>query len=78
MAEQEIEELAGQIGLSVAELSHILTRDQWHVDYMVRLGYHPRRAEELVLFRIVEAEWPQCRRCQALSYWGSGNLEWMS
>ncbi len=24
------------------------------------------------LFRIVEAEWPQCRRCQALSYWGSG------
>jgi hypothetical protein len=36
MAEQEIEELAGQIGLSVAELSHILTRDQWHVDYSTR------------------------------------------
>jgi hypothetical protein len=47
-AEQEINELASQIGLSVAELSHILTRDQWHMDYMVHLGYHPRRAEELV------------------------------
>ncbi len=30
-----------------------------------------------IVFRIVEAEWPQCRRCQALSYWGSGNLEWV-
>ncbi len=30
-----------------------------------------------VLFRIVEAEWPQCRRCQALSCWGSGSLEWV-
>jgi hypothetical protein len=29
------------------------------------------------VFRIVEAEWPQCRRCQALSYWGSGNSEWV-
>jgi hypothetical protein len=33
--------------------------------------------EEYILFRIVEAEWPQCRRCQALSYWGSGRLEWV-
>jgi hypothetical protein len=32
---------------------------------------------KVLLFRIVEAEWPQCRRCQALSYWGSGNLEWV-
>jgi hypothetical protein len=29
------------------------------------------------LFRIVEAEWLQCRRCQALSCWGSGNSEWV-
>ncbi len=29
------------------------------------------------MFRIVEAEWPQCRRCQALSCWGSGNSEWV-
>jgi hypothetical protein len=26
-----------------------------------------------LLFRIVEAKWPQCRHCQALSYWGSGS-----
>jgi hypothetical protein len=32
---------------------------------------------EYKLFRIVRAEWPQCRRCQALGYWGSGNLEWV-
>jgi hypothetical protein len=55
MAEQEIEELASQIGLSVAELSHILTHDQWHVDYMVHLGYHPRRAEELVFITDLKA-----------------------
>jgi hypothetical protein len=29
------------------------------------------------LFRTVKAEWPQCRRCQALNYWGSGSLEYM-
>ncbi len=28
--------------------------------------------DEQMVFRIVEAEWPQCRRCQALSYWGLG------
>jgi hypothetical protein len=55
VAEQEINELASQIGLLVAELSHILTRDQWHVDYMVRLGYHPRRAEELVFITDLKA-----------------------
>jgi hypothetical protein len=27
---------------------------------------------EILLFRTVEADEPQCRRCQALSYWGSG------
>jgi hypothetical protein len=54
-AEQEISDLANQIGLWVAELSHILTRDQWHVDYMIRLGYHPRRAEELVFLTDLKA-----------------------
>ncbi len=30
------------------------------------------------LFRTVEADGPQCRRYQALSYWGSGGgLEWV-
>jgi hypothetical protein len=27
------------------------------------------------LFRIVRAEWSQCRRCQALGSWVSGKLE---
>jgi hypothetical protein len=32
----------------------------------------------LNLFRTVEADGPQCRRYQALSYWGSGGgLEWV-
>ncbi len=39
--------------------------------------FHVLLDSYLYLFRIVEAEWPQCRRCQALSYWGSGNLEWV-
>jgi hypothetical protein len=30
---------------------------------------------QLLLFRIVRAERSQCRRCQALGSWGSGNLE---
>jgi hypothetical protein len=35
----------------------------------------PAELTPLYLFRTVKAEWPQCRRCQALSYWGSGSLE---
>jgi hypothetical protein len=54
-AEQEINNLANQIGISDAELSHILTRDQWHVDYMVQLSYHLQRAEEMVFISDLKA-----------------------